>query len=124
MPIEFTIDHDKRFVHAHTNGVVTREDIEAYLDAVVVQGAMPYRKLFNCLDVIGKYDDEDVMLLGARISAYADMEPRGPLAIVAVTDQAVEVTNRFMNLGGAKRPARLFRSATDARKWLEAQSES
>ncbi|MBS0222020.1 MAG: hypothetical protein JSR91_14885 [Proteobacteria bacterium] len=121
MPIQFAIDHDKRFVHARTEGIVTLQDIEAYLDAVVVQDAMPYPKLFDCTDIIAEYSDDEVMLLGARVSAYAALDPRGPVAFVAVTDQATEIVDRFINLGGAKRPAKLFRSEAEARKWLATQ---
>ena len=41
MPVEFTINHDKRYVEARAVGETTREDIENFLDAVVVQGALP-----------------------------------------------------------------------------------
>ncbi len=96
MPIEFKIDHDRRFIHTHICGIDTRLNIEAYLDdAIVVRGAIPYCRPFDCTDV------------------------------VAVTDEAIEATDRcFMNPGGAKRPAKLFWSATEAQKWLEIQEES
>ncbi len=124
MPIRFTIDHAARFVHAVAEGVVTLKDMEAYLDQVVVQGALPYPKLWDCSKVIYQYNDDDIMALGARIAAYANMDPRGPVAIVATTDDAVEASARFANLGGAKRPAKIFRSEAEARKWLSAQPET
>jgi hypothetical protein len=124
MPIRFDIDHDKRFVHAVAEGYVTLKDMEAYLDAVVVQGALPYRKLWDCTKVVYEYDDADMMALGARISAYANFDPRGPSAIVATSAGAIDASMRFINLGGAKRPAKIFNSEAKARQWLDAQAES
>ena len=58
------------------------------------------------------------MFLGARVSTYAVLEPRGPIAAVAVTKKAGDILQRFMNLGGAQRPMRLFASVEEARAWL------
>jgi hypothetical protein len=124
MPIRFDIDHTNRFVHAVAEGSVTLKDMEAYLDAVVVQGALPYRKLWDCTKVVYDYDDADMMALGARISAYANFDPRGPSAIVATSAEAIDASMRFINLGGAKRPAKIFNSEAKARQWLDAQAES
>lgn len=124
MPLEFTIDHDKRFVDVRTSGRVVLKDVEDYFDALMVQGGMPYPKLFDATDVEFDVSDADMMLLGARVSAYAVADPRGPIAIVAVTDEAVNLLRRFINLGGAKRPAKIFRSAEQARQWLDAQTRT
>jgi hypothetical protein len=124
MPITFTIDHDKRLVHAKTGGVVTLKDLEDYFDQVVAGGAMPYRKLYDSRDGTFVYTQDEVMLVGARISAYANFEPRGPVAVLAVSDASIEVATRILNLGGAKRPAKIFHSEAAARQWLQAQPES
>jgi hypothetical protein len=124
MPIEFTINHDKRYVEARAVGDTTREDIENFLDAVVVQGALPYRKLFDGRLAIGKYDDNDVMMLGARMSAYnSSLEPRGAVAFLAPNQEASDLAKRFINLSKSERPARVFLSETEARKWLATQPE-
>ncbi|HWD29492.1 MAG TPA: hypothetical protein VG387_20135 [Rhizomicrobium sp.] len=119
MPISFTIDHEKKFVHARTYDVVKIEHWEDYLDQIVVQGAMPYRKLYDNRD--GTFIDADPMRIAARVSAYAHFDPRGPVAVIAVSDASVEVARRVLNLGNAKRPAKLFHSETAARTWLDAQ---
>ncbi len=101
------------------------EDVETFLDAVVVQNALPYRKLFDGRLAIAKYNDHDVMMLGARISAYAsNLEPRGALALVAANEAASDLAKRFINLGKSDRPARVFLSEDEARKWLSAQPEA
>ncbi|HZB57036.1 MAG TPA: hypothetical protein VE527_25595, partial [Reyranella sp.] len=84
MPITWTIDHDRRMLTAVCQGDVTLFDLEEYLDAVVVAGSMPYRKLFDGTGGDSTLTDEEMMLLGARIRAYHTAGPMGPLAIVAV----------------------------------------
>src|SRR5438045_2455119 len=116
MPIHFTIDHDKRYVEARAEGEVGLEDVETFLDAVVVQNALRYRKLFDGRLAIAKYNDHDVMMLGARISAYAsDLTPRGAVALVAGSEAALDLAKRFINLGKSGRPAKGFLSETEAR---------
>lgn len=119
MPIRCTIDHDKRFVHVEAKGVVTLDDILAYFDRLVVENAMSYPKLFDASGAVAELSDADVMIMGARVSAYALHDPRGPLALVAQNERIVEIMRRFMNLGMARRPAMLFRRVEDARRWLD-----
>ena len=122
VPVEFDIDHEKRFVHARTHGVVLLKEILDYFDAITVQGAASYPKLFDAREAQPNLTDDDVMTLGARVSAYAVLEPRGPVAAVAVTKQAGDILQRFMNLGGARRPMQLFGSVEEARAWLLSSS--
>ena len=128
MPITFKIDHAKRHVEALAEGGVTLKDIEEFLDALVVQGAIPYRKLFDGRRSVAKYVDLDaeLMSLAARISAYSShLERRGPLAIVAGDLQSQELAARFLNLGKpAGRPGRAFLDDGKARRWLEEQPET
>ena len=118
MPIQFEIDHTKRFVGVKAYGVVVLHEILDYFDALVIQDAMSYAKLFDARDAEPSLSDADVMELGARVSAYAAFDPRGPIAAVAVTKKAGDILQRFMNLGSAPRPMRLFGSVEEARKWL------
>jgi hypothetical protein len=119
MPIRCTIDHDKRFVHVEATGPVTLDDVLAYFDRLVIENAMPYPKLFDASRATAELSDADVMVLGARVSAYSLHDPRGPLALVAQNERIVEFLRRFMNLGMARRPAMLFRRVDDARRWLD-----
>ncbi len=123
MGIKFTIDHKARYVEARCEGVVDLKDVEAFLDAVVVEDALRYRKLLDGRGAVPQYTNDDVMALGARVSAYAKIEQRGALALIAGTDEHFELSQRFINLGKSDRPARVFRSEDEARKWLEAQPE-
>ena len=124
MPIHFTIDHKTRFVDAKFDGLIVLKDVEDFSDAVVGQGALPYRKLIDGRTATGTYNDSDVMALGARLSAYATMGPRGALAMVPADTVSLELIDRLMNLGKDGRPAKAFRSVDEARTWLLAQSEA
>ena len=123
MPIEYKIDHDKRFVHARVLGVITLKDIEDFTDIVVAQNALTYRKLFDGSQGDGTYNDQDVMALAARAAAYASLAKRGPLALVPRPGVGAELAKRYVNLGKFTGEARIFDSADEALNWLEAQPE-
>src|SRR5471032_1755265 len=119
MPITWTISEADRLVSARAHGPVTLQDIEALLDDVVVKDALGYRKLFDGRESVGKYDDKDVLLLGARIQAYATLNLTGAAAIVVTNQGQFDVALRFANIAKAKRPIRVFYSPEEARAWLE-----
>ena len=121
MPIRWTISREERLVVATTEGVVTLKDLEAYLDALVVADAMPYAKLFDASDIEPQGSDHDVLMLGARMSAYGATLPGGPLAIVVKARVAREFVDRYLNLTPASRPVNIFQTADEARRWLDAQ---
>ena len=118
VPVDFDIDHDKRFVYARTHGVIVLQEILDYFDAITVQGAASYPKLFDAREGTPELSDDDVMVLGARVSAYAAFDPRGAVAAVATTEDARISLRRYMNFAGARRQMRLFSSIDDARAWL------
>lgn len=121
MPIEFTIDHEKRFIHARVLGTIELKDLEAFMDAVVAGNALAYRKLFDGSQGDGTYTDGDVMTLAARAAAYATLAKRGPLALVPKPGPGAELAHRYVNVGKFSGEARVFESAEAARKWLETQ---
>jgi hypothetical protein len=118
LPVDFKIDHAERFVWVRAHGVVRLQEILHYFDALVVQEAMAYPKLFDARDADPELSDDDVMILGARVSAYAAFDPRGAIGAVAATRKAGDILQRFMNLGSAQRPMRLFATPAEARAWL------
>jgi len=121
MPIQWTISKPTRLVVAVCKGLVTRKDIEGYLDAVVVADVMSYRKIFDATHAAGGLSDEDMMALGARIRAYATTGEMGPLAIVASMPESYERAHLYTALSEARRPIRIFRELHEARQWLDAE---
>jgi hypothetical protein len=126
MPLHWTISHPTRLVVVVAKDDVRLQDIESYLDGVVVGDALPYRKLFDVSKASLRLSDDDMMLLGARIRAYATTatETMGPLAIVATTTESHGQARLFSALADAKRQIKIFRELHAARKWLDSLADS
>lgn len=119
MPIAWKIIDAEQMVVARADGPVMLQDIVDYLDAVVVANAQPYAKLFDAGTMELKLNDEEVMLLGARMSAYSGAYGEaGPLAFVATTLAVEGFAKRFLNVSSVRRPAKLFKTAEQAKAWL------
>jgi hypothetical protein len=117
--VRWDFDHANRFVYVTAEGDVYVQEVLDCYDQFVVQNAMSYAKLWDARTADLKFSDEDVMTLGAWTSAYAEFDPRGPIAIVALTDDAWDMMRRYMAVGEANRPLRLFTSVDQARQWLD-----
>lgn len=122
MPVRWEFDHARRFIYVTAEGdVVIQEVLDCY-EQFTLQDGMSYAKLWDATRAELLFSDDDVMTLGAWTSAFAEYEPRGPIAIVAVTDTCRQMMKRYMGVGKGDRALRLFRSVTNARKWLDVQS--
>jgi hypothetical protein len=126
MPMRWKISHEERLVTVTTDGPVTLRDVEAYFDAVVVAGAQPYAKLFDARDMVAQINDDDMMAIGARMSAYIQLQgqPGGPAAFVVTTSTARDFIERYLNLTPSSRLARIFETIDEARHWLGVQTRS
>jgi hypothetical protein len=119
VPITWKIRAEERLVDARADGPVTLQDITDYLDAVVVANAQPYAKLFDAGTMELNLTDDEMMLLGARMSAYSSaFAEAGPLAFVATTLAVEGFAKRFLNVSSVRRPAKLFKTVEQARAWL------
>ena len=119
MPITWKIRAEERLVDARADGSVTLQNIIDYLDAVVVADAQPYAKLFDAGTMELNLTDDEMLLLGARMSAYSGaFAEAGPLAFVASTLAVEGFAKRFLNVSSVRRPAKLFKTVEQARAWL------
>lgn len=121
MPIHWTIEPRLKLVSVKTEGEVTLKDVETYLDDLVVNDAMAFAKLFDASDLIPATGDHELLMLGARIRAYAQTMNSGPIAFVVRTTEARQIIDRYINLAQANRPAGVFFAVEDARQWLAKQ---
>lgn len=120
MPIELTVDHANRTARAVCSGVVTLADLEAYFDAATVAGARSFPKLFDLANADLALSDAEMLLVGARISAYRQSAgPIGPVAIVAATEKGFDYARHFASIAPADRPLLVFRDMAAARRWLD-----
>lgn len=122
MPLRLEILHDQQLVHIVAEGPITLKDMEDHFDAIVVAEAMPYAKLFDATRAELVYDDKDVILMGARLSAYTATLDSGPLAVIGASDAVHLAFARFVNISPSQRPASLFRTEAEARVWLAEQT--
>jgi hypothetical protein len=122
MPLRWEILHAQKLVHIVAEGPVTRQELEEHFDAIVVADAMPYAKLFDATLAEPRYDDDDVMLMGARLSAYTATLESGPLAVVGQDPAVRTAFSRFVNNSPSKRPAAMFKTEAEARAWLATQA--
>ncbi|MBS0549923.1 MAG: hypothetical protein JSR24_19385 [Proteobacteria bacterium] len=124
MPLTFKIDHDRRFVQVDTESVVTLDEVLVYYEGLVTGNAMSYPKLFDTSNSVISLSSEELMTLGAWVSAFAEHDPRGPIALLCTTEENENTLRRYMSLGRARRPIKLFKSRTRAMKWLSGESEA
>jgi hypothetical protein len=124
MPIRTTIDHGKRLVTSYADSTFTLPEVLEYLDELVVAGIMAYAQLFDAGAEEIRMSDDDLMTLGARVNAYREFDPRGPLALVARHETTIGIMLRLMNIDRSRRPVQLFPRAKDALDWLEAGTKT
>jgi hypothetical protein len=124
MPLRWTIDHPNRFVLIVGDGPVGVADLEGHFDAIAAAEAMGYAKLFDATRTEPIYGDDDVMQMGARLSAYTAEMESGPLAVVGVSAETAEAFQRFVNVSPSRRPAGFFASEREARAWLALQADT
>jgi len=121
MPLRWEILHPQKLIHIVAEGPVTLEDMEKHFDALVVANVLSYAKLFDARGAEPNYDDHDVMMMGARLSAYVDNFDSGPLAVVGQGPELEVAFARFVNISPSKRPAALFKTEAEARAWLKSR---
>ena len=121
MPLTWAISHADRLVAMKATESVTLKEMEEYLDDIVVNDAMPYRKLVDCTVMRPDLNDDEMMQLGARMRAYVATLEGGPMAFVVTRPDVLDYVRRYINLVmGATRPVKIFPTAGEARRWLDA----
>ncbi len=120
MPLHWTVDSKERLVIATAEGVVTRAEVENYLEVMAGAGSLSYRKLFDCSRGDTAMTAEDMLAIGVNIrTRHAAAGTLGPLAIVVPPEQSELVSRVLGILATADRPMRIFTDAEPARRWIE-----
>jgi len=123
MPLRWEIRHDEKLVHIIAEGQVTMKELEVHFDTLVVANALEYAKLFDATKGEPVYTDEEVMTLGARLSAYTATMKSGPLAVIGEGEVIQSTFRRFVNISPSRRPARVFKNEAQARNWLKTMAD-
>ncbi|HZQ00301.1 MAG TPA: hypothetical protein VFB13_12225 [Reyranella sp.] len=119
MPVRCDIYHPGRIAIGVSEGVVSLRDLENFLDQLEKAGAIHYQKIFDASFGTVALNEADWTILAAEVGAYMDKRALGPLAVVAVSGSDGRLAERLAGLKSGNRPAKIFRSIRDARRWLE-----
>jgi hypothetical protein len=125
--LHWFIDSRKRLIVVTAEGPVSRADIDALLDAVTGAKAVPYRKLVDATAGRFAMGAVDLLAIGARVrslhvgsvGAVALVLPGRPPHDDEPEDAPTLVARLIGIVASAKRPLRMFKSVTAARRWLD-----
>jgi hypothetical protein len=120
MPIQWGVDHTARLVAAVATGPVSRTDVETYLDSLVREATLSYRKVFDMSECRLALSTDDMRAIGQRIRGHESMGPMGRVAVIAGSDELFEQARQFEAIIVAERPLQVFRDAAAAYDWLTA----
>jgi hypothetical protein len=123
--VTWTISHSEKLVIAVAEGELQHADVDKYLLALIAEGAMPYRKLFDLTFAPLSMGAAELRALGTRVAEHARAGGAiGPLAIVVGSDLALDMARIFETQARADRPLRIFGDVVRARAWLDSLSPS
>lgn len=127
MALHWFIDSRKRLIIVTAEGPVSRAEIDGLLDAVTGAKALGYRKLVDATAGRFALSALDLLAIGARVrslhagsvGAVAIVLPNGLPRDGEPADAPTLVARLIGILASAKRPLRLFKSVTTAKRWLD-----
>jgi hypothetical protein len=117
MPIRVTVYHPDRIIIGVASGEIGVQDLGSFLREIVGAGVRHYRKIIDVAGATPVLSQEELASFTAGVRATYGKTPTGPLAIVAHSRQS-DLARMFAQLTGTDRPAEVFRSIHDARRWL------
>jgi len=123
MPLHWTVSHPQRLVIAIAKGDVQAQEVENYLADIFAQGGAPYRKMFDVSQTETAFDESVLKGFAETVRRRAAIEPIGPVAIVAASDESFRQAGVFAEAATVDRPIKIFREQHEARRWLNAFSE-
>jgi len=121
MPITQTIDPLARLILGIGSGDLTLVDMATFSRDVVQAGLIHYSKLIDLTHCTATFTPEELAAFVTVLREIPTAAPRGPLAFVVQPDRD-RLARAFAGLDIDGRPARVFNSIHDARKWLRDQA--
>ena len=119
MPLYWTIDARERLMTIVAEGVVRKEEANAYLDVMVGARAGGYRRLFDGSHGEADISQGEIMELAVRMRGIQQLGRPGPLAIVMPRDKYDQFARMLGILAVPERPMQFFSDVEAARAWLE-----
>ena len=122
MPVHWEVDHATRTVLAAAAGELCLGDIEEYLDGMSRAATLSYRKLFDLSGCSSLLSKKELLAWADRVNSFQSDIVIGPVAIVAVSEDAYDQARLFETLTAPRRRLRIFRDVEVAREWLNAEA--
>lgn len=122
MPLQWKIDAQERLMSVLAIGTVSRADVDGFIDAVMSNSVLAYRKYFDASQAMSSITVEDAIGLGKRFRSVHAGAVVGPLALVMPRDRGDHLERLLGMIAVADRPMRVFTNREKARLWLEGQS--
>jgi hypothetical protein len=119
MPIEFTVDHERRTIFTTAGGVLTCSLLNEYLRGKVKQGIIDYAELFDARDVTLDFTLSDLKQI--RDDVRDARGSRTPGRIAAITNSHFVYTFGLAYaalIKGSEARFRLFQDIHEAKDWL------
>lgn len=120
MSIKSSVDHPNRLIYGFFSGPLTLVELAGFAREVVSSGLLHYRKLFHVVEAKPDFTEREMAAMAQVLREQPVKIPRGPMAFV-IDPERGDIVKLFASLDVEGRPAKVFRSVHDARKWLGEQ---
>jgi hypothetical protein len=118
MAVYLDISRLDRLVMVVVIGAATANDMMAFVRQFTASDMMPYRKIIDITAGTLSIEEADLPEVAALLRDAPDAAIRGPLAFV-VDSAGCPIAEKFVELTGDDRPAKVFNSIHAARRWLD-----
>src|SRR3954469_19043079 len=119
MPLYWIIDSRERLMTAVADGGVRKDEVMAYLGAMMGAKAGGYRRLFDGSRGEALMTDDEIMELVVEMRRLQTLGEPDPLAIVMPRDKFDQFARVLGVLAVPDRPLQFFADAEAGRAWLE-----
>jgi hypothetical protein len=118
MPLTWTIDHGAKTIVATAAGAMAHQDIMGYLAALVAEGAVGYRAIFDARRAVGLNVRSGELAAQGRLVASRKPEGfDGAIALIVSSEAEREMADYFSEFLSGTRPCRIFHTIEAARAW-------
>lgn len=121
MPVRLTLDDPSRMIVGVASGTLTLPELIDFLREFLAVEKMSYRKIVDFSACEPGFDFAGLAEFIKLRSELRPPGPSGPLALVLGEHQK-DFGKAFADLTGGDRPASVFRSIHDARRWIAQHS--
>ena len=116
MPLRFQVDHAQRTVVGVAQGEVSLKDVIDFTLEIEKNNAAGYHKIVDVMEGTSLLTRDDFVAYRERMRSL--QRAHGALALVT-GDRNGPLARLFAQFTGEQRPAAVFTSIHDARKWLK-----